>query len=140
VALSLRLEDASSDLLVRHVRILRDCVALAQKRWGFDVDAAAVLPSELHLLCCFPDTQFAIGNAARLIASAFAHHVPAPCNVAWSHNSDVTEIAHSAVKLRRDFIENAPVRAGLVRAATDWPYSSANRASLQGGEFGVAVA
>ena len=53
VAITLRLTDGRSDLLVRHIRLLRDCVALSQRRCDFVIQAAAVLPAEMHLLCAF---------------------------------------------------------------------------------------
>jgi putative transposase len=134
------LADARDDLLVRQVRLLRDCVALAQQRWRFTIDAAVVLPSEMQLLCLFPDADFGTGGAIRLICSAFERHVPnCEANI-WSAEADVIEISDAVTPLRRAFIEAAPVRAGLVRVAGDWPYSSAHIRTAQGGEMGVAVA
>ena len=76
VAITLRLADANDDLLVRQVRLMRDCVALAQQRWGFTIDAAAVLPGEMQLLCLFPDADFGTVGAIKLICSAFDRHLP----------------------------------------------------------------
>lgn len=140
VAMTLRLSDPASDLLVRHVHLLRDCVALAQKRWGFTIEAAVVLPGELQLLAGFRDDTFAPGGVIRLIRSTFIRHLPLEMAQAWEGDAEIVEIAPSVIVLRRTFMEQAPVRAGLVRAAQDWPYSSAQRGNGQIAPLGVTVA
>ena len=140
VAITLRLADASDDLLVRQVRLLRDCVALSQQRWSFTIEAAAVLPNEMQLLCSFPDAEFGVNGAIRLIASAFDRHIPQHEGSVWSDKSEVIEVPTAVISSRRTFIEAAPVRAGLVKCAIDWPYSSANLATAQASDMGVAVA
>ncbi len=140
MAITLRLGDPSSDLLVRHVRLLRDCVAPAQQRWGFLIEAAAVLPAELQLLCMFPDAEMGTGDAIRLISTAFDRHVPGQVGSVWSDNSEVIEISAATAPLRRTFVEAAPVRAGLAKTASDWPYSSAHSSTAQSSDLGVAVA
>jgi putative transposase len=140
----MRLASASDDLLIRHVRFLRDCVGLSQQRWGFGIEAAVVLPSEVQLLCSFPDPEFGVRGALRLITTAFARQVPGVLqgdhDAIWSDNTEIIEITHSVVALRSRFIENAPVRAGLVKCPEDWPYSSANKKTSQASDMGVAVA
>jgi putative transposase len=140
VAITFQLADPNDDLLVRHVRLLRDCVALSQQRWGFSVDAAAVLPSEMHLLCLFPDADFGTAGAIQLICSAFERHLPNREGSVWSDATEIVEISDAVAPLRRVFVEAAPVRAGLVKTASDWPYSSAHNGTAQAGEMGVAVA
>lgn len=140
VSITMRLSDPSSDLLVRHVRLLRDCVALAQRRWGFGIDAAVVLPSEMHLLCGFPDAEFGVVGAIKLVQSAFVRHLPGGQGDPWADETELLEISPPAVALRRRFIEAAPVRAGHVPNAADWPYSSAHRDVAQSHPLGVAVA
>ena len=140
VSVTLRLSDSSSDVLVRHVRLLRDCVALAQQRWNFAIEAAAVLPSEMHMLCEFQDQEFAVGGALKLITASFARHLPESSNDLWANTSEVIEIATPVARLRRTFIEGAPVRAGLVKSASDWPFSSVHKAQGQGRELGADVA
>lgn len=144
VSVTLRLADGSDDLLIRHVRLLRDCVALAQARWGFGVEAAVVLPTEVQLLCSFSDGQFGVRGAIRLITAAFARHVPGEMSGQstdiWSDTTEITEVGTGGVAMRRRFIEQAPVRAGLAKRAEDWPYSSANKGMAQASDMGVAVA
>ena len=138
--MTFRLANASDDLLVRQVRLLRDCVALAQQRWGFTIDAAVVLPNEMQLLCLFQDANFGTRGAIKLICSAFEHHSPRNETNVWAAETEVIEISGAVAPLRRTFVEAAPVRAGLVKAAADWPYSSAHKRTAQGDEMGVAVA
>lgn len=140
LALTLSLADQSDDLLVRHVRLLRDCVALAQRRWGFEIEAAVVLPSELQLLCYFENPQFGAVGTLKHIEMSFAQHASTSGRILWSPTNDILQIARSVVGQQRDLIENAPVRTGLVKNAADWPYSSAHKRTAQCGELGVAVA
>lgn len=140
VAITLRLADPSDDVLVRHVRLLRDCVALSQQRWSFGIEAAVVLPNELQLLCLFDDAQFSVRSAVKLICSAFSRHAPTGIDVVWSDDCEIIEVSSAAAALRRTFIENAPVRAGLVQRAEDWPFSSAHAGTAQSTGLGVAVA
>ncbi|MDB4213644.1 hypothetical protein N9741_02105 [Octadecabacter sp.] len=144
VSITLRLASASDDLLIRHVRLLRDCVRLSQQRWGFGIEAAVVLPSEVQLLCTFPDPEFGVRGALRLITTAFSCHVPGNLqgdhDAIWSDTTEIIEIANSVAALRSRFIEDAPVRAGLVKCPEDWPYSSANKKTSQASDMGVAVA
>lgn len=126
------------------VRLMRDCVGLSQQRWGFGIEAAVVLPSEVQLLCSFPVSEFGVCGALRLITTAFARHVPGVLqgdhDAILSDNTEIIEITHSVVALRSRFIENAPMRAGLVKCPEDWLYSSANKKTSQSSDMGVAVA
>jgi putative transposase len=144
VTVTMYLADDTDDLLVRHIRLLRDCVALAQARWGFAIQAAVVLPNELQLLCSFPDPEFGVRGAIRLISTAFARHIPGVLqgnhDAIWADATEINEISNAVVNMRTTFIEDAPVRAGLVKCAQDWPYSSANNATAQASDMGVAVA
>jgi len=140
IVVTLRLAQRHNDLLVRHVRLLRDCVGLAQRRWGFEIEAAVVLPAQFDMLCAFQDANFGVRSTIALIQSAFRRHVPDNTGAVWSKDCDVLEIAPAVAHFRKTFIEQAPVRAGLVACAQDWPYSSAHHGVAQGDEMGVAVA
>jgi putative transposase len=140
VAITLRLESGQSDLLVRHISLLRDCVALSQRRWDFVIQAAAVLPAEMHLLCAFGGGHHDARGAIRLITSTFDLHVSDHCASVWSDTCEVIEVSSRVAQLRRGFVEAAPVRAGLVSNVCDWPYSSAHMDTAQSDDMGVAVA
>jgi putative transposase len=140
VAITLRLESGQSDLLVRHISLLRDCVALSQRRWNFVIQAAAVLPAEMHLLCAFGGGHHDARGAIRLITSTFDRHVSDHCASVWSDTCEVIEVSSRVAQLRRGFVEAATVRAGLVSNVCDWPYSSAHMDTAQSDDMGVAVA
>lgn len=152
-AITLRLASPSSDLLVRHVRLVRDCVASVQKHIKFDIEAAVVLPSQLLLLCDVDDGESGAQGVARLIQNTFAMHATdrlvADTLVAgtgtqkrrsclWGTEVDLVQVTAPTIALRRAFIENAPVRAGLVHQPSDWPYSSARHAVLPQPDRAVA--
>ena len=114
-------------------------------KWGFTIDAAVVLPSEMQLLCAFPDANFGVHGAINLITSAFSRHLPGEHyagrrDALWLGSCEILEVSKAVVSYRRTFIEAAPVRAGLVKNVRDWPYSSANNETAQASDMGVAVA
>ncbi|WP_333712365.1 REP-associated tyrosine transposase [Yoonia sp.] len=133
---TLRLQDARADLLVRHVDVLRDATRLCRKRWPFAIAAAVILPNQLHMIWTLPMGDADIGKRWRLIKTGFSRHVPAPAYLPpslvqrgdkgiwqrgfWEHlitdQDDFDRHAH--------VIRSAPVQAGLVTRASDWPYSS----------------
>lgn len=126
VAVTLRLADPASDLLIRHIALLRDCVALAQHRYPFAIGAACVLPAELQMLCHLPAGED-MSPRLRLIRSAFARHATdAGTRDIWD-DADISDVPHSALDSRSRFVTQAPVRAGLVSRAEDWAYSSLHR-------------
>jgi putative transposase len=140
VAITLRVESGQSELLVRHISLLRDCGVLSKRRWDFVIQAAAVLPAEMHLLCAFGGGHHDASGAIRLITSTFDRHVSDHCASVWSDTCEVIEVSSRVAHLRRRFVEAAPVRAGLVSNVCDWPYSSAHVDTAQSDDMGVAVA
>jgi len=139
VAVRFLASDQSSDALVRNVQLVRYCVALAQRQWDFDIEAAVVLPSEMQILANFQAGEFGVRQAAALIQGAFDGHVVGDwCG--WLGPATTTQVDRAAVPLRRAFIEAAPTRMGLVDDPCDWVYSSAHRRQVQVGSLGPAVA
>ena len=133
---TVRLQDARQDLLVRHIDLLRDATRLCRKRWPFAISAAVILPSQLHMIWTLPDGDDGVSRRWRAIKSGFSRHLPAPDYLPpslarrgdkgiwqrgfWEHliidQDDYDRHAH--------VIRAAPVQAGLVKRAGDWPYSS----------------
>jgi len=139
VALRFTASDQWSDALVRNVQLIRYCVAVVQRQWDFDIEAAVVLPAEMQILATFRAGEFGIKQAASLIQDTFDGHViGAWCG--WSGPAISTQVDRAAIPLRRAFIEAAPVRMGLVDDPRDWAYSSAHRRQIQGNALGAAVA
>ncbi len=140
VSVALSLQDPSSEILLRHKRLLRDCVALAQQRWSFDIEAAVVLPDELQMLCRFDDAQFDVASVIKLVRAAFARHAVPSDTAIWHDHSKVEEVEPHLVARHCRRIENAPVRAGLARSPQDWPHSSIHRSAAQSSHLGADVA
>ncbi|MEL6959000.1 MAG: hypothetical protein AAGL89_08645 [Pseudomonadota bacterium] len=134
-AVSLRLAPEAEDCLIPNVTLLRLCVALAMQRTRFDLIAAVVLPRELHMLCEVADRSLGMDRAIRMICSTFEEHANMDGPI-WQAQEDPLEISPAVLALRARFIEAAPVRAGLVGRAEDWPHSSVHKR----GELGIAVA
>lgn len=136
VAVTMALADPASDLLVRRLSLLRDCVALARRRSGVEIDTAAVLPAEMHLLCrLLPGEE--PDPALRVIRAGFARHAGQDGPV-WDSAFSIAEVPAAALGARRRFLLAAPVRAGLARAPGDWPYSSLRRHGRPQGDAGPA--
>ena len=135
LAIALRLAPGVEDCLIPNVSLLRLCVALAMQRTRFDVTAAVVLPREVHLLCEVADSSLGMDRAVRMIRSTFEDHANLEGPI-WEDQEDPLEISPAVLSLRANFIETAPVRAGLVDRAEDWPHSSVHKR----GQLGVAVA
>lgn len=135
-----RLQNPASDLLVQEVALLRDATRLCMKRWPFEIAAAVILPSQMHMIWVLPDGDADFSKRWRLIKSTFSRHVPPPEYVSasqrrrgekgiwqrrfWEHL--IRDIADYDRHMH--VITTAPVQAGLVKKASDWPLSSlANR-------------
>lgn len=118
--------------------------ALVRRRRPFEIDCAAVLPAELHMIWTLPPGDADFSTRWRLIKSGFSRLVEGPAAVRpslvrkgergvwqrrfWEHLiRDGADLA-----AHRDFCLNAPVRAGLVRRAVDWPWSSVHRDLSEG--------
>ena len=133
---TLRLQDPQSDLLTARIALLRDAVRLCRKQAPFHIDAAVILPAELHMIWTLPPGDADFSGRWRMIKSSFSRHLPVPDTLTpvqkrrgekgiwqrrfWEH----------VIRDEDDFIRHmhlmttAPVRAGLVRRAADWPYAS----------------
>ena len=57
---TVNLRDRRSDLLTRHVDVLRDAVRVTRNRHPFEIDAWVVLPDHMHCLWTLPagDSDF----------------------------------------------------------------------------------
>jgi putative transposase len=104
------------------------------------IQAAAVLPAEMHLLCAFGGGHHGLRGAIRLMTSMFDRHVSDHRASVWSDACKVFKVSSGVAHLRRSFVEAAPVRAGLVSNDCDWPYSSTHMDTAQSGDMGVADA
>jgi len=141
---TVRLQDARADLLVRHIDLLRDATRLCRNRWAFDIPAAVILPSRLHMIWTLPDGDGDVAKRWRLIKSGFSRHVPIPPDLATGHAGRRDKgiwqrgLWEHLIRDQDDYdrhahvIRAAPVQAGLVKRASDWPYSSLHSQPRQG--------
>ncbi|MGB3314332.1 MAG: transposase [Albidovulum sp.] len=149
---TVRLEDRRSDLLLREIELLRDCLRLCRRRWPFVIDTAVILPDHLHMIWTLPDGDGNFSARWRLIKSSFSRNVPppgvrAPSKVArgekgiWQRRFWEHRIRDDAdLGVHRDLILTAPVRAGLVARPQDWPFSSIHRDLAAGHPVPVTAA
>ncbi|MFN3663201.1 REP-associated tyrosine transposase [Yoonia sp.] len=130
------LQDQRSDLLIRQIALLRDATRLCQKQMPFRIDAAVILPAELHMIWTLPDGDSDYSGRWRMIKSTFSRHLPIPATrtrvQARRHEKGIWQRRfrkhvirdESDLALHMHLIVTAPLRAGLVRRAGDWPYAS----------------
>jgi putative transposase len=136
---TVNLEDRRSDLLVRHVDVLRQAVHTVRRARPFHIDAFAVLPDHLHAVWTLPEGDADFPTRWRLIKKAFSRRLPAgesrsPSRVRrgergiwqrryWEHaiRDDPDFAAHV------DYVHSNPVKHGLVEKPADWPYSTVHR-------------
>ncbi len=131
-----RLQNPASDLLVQEIDLLRSATRLCMKRWPFEIAAAVVLPNQTHMIWSLPAGDADFSKRWRLIKSTFSRHVASPDYISssqrrrgekgiwqrrfWEHV--IRDIADYDRHMH--VIATAPVQAGLVKKASDWPYGS----------------
>jgi len=127
--LTARLRDPGSDLLTAHIDVLRQATRIALQQYPFVVEAAVILPNQLHMLWRLPPDDPSCAKRWRSIKSTFSRHVPPICGKdCWQRR-----VWEHAIRDRADFerhvhvIASAPVHAGLVKNPFDWPHTSLSR-------------
>ena len=133
---TVRLQDETSDLLVRQIDLLRHATRLCLKRWPFQIDAAVILPAKAHMIWTLPEGDADFSKRWRMIKSTFSRHSPVPAYIPpsharrgekgiwqrrfWEHHiRDAQDLA-----MHMHLIRSAPIHAGLAKRPSDWPYSS----------------
>jgi putative transposase len=132
------LEDRSSDLLVRHIDLLRQAWRTVEKRKPFETVAAVVLPDHLHCIWRLPQGDADFPGRWRLLKSEFTKALLLRMDVAegrregeravwqrrfWEHMIRNQEDRQKHV----EYIHNNPVRHGHCSRVDEWPYSSFRR-------------
>ena len=138
------LADRSSDLLVRHIDLLRQAYKSAQGLYPFETVAICVLPDHLHSVWSLPPDDADFPLRWSLIKSKFSRGLPADAERTsskitkrekgiwqrryWEHaiRSDEDLTRHV------DYIHFNPVKHGYVSRASDWPHSSFARYVARG--------
>lgn len=133
------LRDRRSDLLVRHVDLLRDAWRAAKDRVAHDVVAVVILPEHLHAVIEMRDDS---GDYSRLwqdIKKGFSRRVAASGwrmaggrslwqSRFWEH----TVRDDADLRAHVDYVHFNPVKHGLTTCVVDWPHSSFHRYVREG--------
>ena len=129
-----------SDLLVRHIDLLRETVRATRSRHPFHIDAWVVLPDHMHCVWTLPDGDADFALRWKVIKFAFARRLPKTEVLTatqrprgergiwqrryWEHMiRDERDYRHHV-----DYVHRNPLKHGLVERLVDWPYSSFHRA------------
>ena len=133
------LADRSSDVLVRHIDLLRRAYRSVHQRRPFETVAICILPDHLHAIWSLSAGDVDYAMRWNLIKGGFSRSLPASAarsesKIAkrekglwqrryWEHMiRDEADLARHV-----DYIHFNPVRHGLVERARDWPHSSFHR-------------
>ena len=88
-----------------------------------------IMPNHVHVLFSVRD-GYPVGRAVQLIKGAFSHELGKAgrkLRAVWQPSYYERRVRDAAEYARiRTYIQENPVRRGLVEAAADYPYSSAN--------------
>ncbi|MEQ1636227.1 MAG: transposase [Methylococcales bacterium] len=132
------LRNRSSDLLVRHVDLLRVAFRNVRTDRPFTIDAIVILPDHLHTIWTLPEDDTDYSGRWRAIKSCFTHSLRATGisfnrdnrgeyqlwqRRFWEHTiRDERDYAHHV-----DYCHWNPIKHGLVQHLSDWPHSSFHR-------------
>ena len=133
------LERKGSDLLVRYIDVLRDAVARVKVKYPFIIHAWVVLPDHLHCVIELPEGDSNFALRWRLIKILFSKGLP-------------VDEYRSAVRIHRkergiwqrrywehfirdqqdfenhvNYVHINPVKHGLVKDVSEWPFSTFHR-------------
>jgi putative transposase len=138
------LQRRENDLLTRHIDLLRETVKSIRQRHPFVIHAWVVLPEHLHCVIELPPNDTDFSTRWRLIKAGFSKGLPlnehrSPVRVRrgergiwqcryWEHL--IRDEADFRAHL--DYVHVNPLKHGLVRHVSDWPYSTFHRLVEQG--------
>jgi putative transposase len=133
---TLRLQERGSQALVEGIDDLRAAVRQVKGDRPFRIDCAVILPDHLHMIWTLPADDADVGVRWQRIKALFSRGQPASAGLRaarvrrgekgiwqrryWSHEICGAE----DLAAHRAWIIEAPVRAGLVPRAGDWPWGS----------------
>jgi len=147
------LADRRSDLLVRHVDLLRAVLAEVKTARPFAIDAMVVMPDHLHAIWTLPPDDHDYSGRWRAIKSGFvralgknglapARNARGEANVwqrrFWEHTIRDEHDLNKHI----DYIHYNPVKHGHTTHPADWPHSSIHRFIEQGfvpADWGASV-
>ena len=138
------LQRCNDDLLISHFDVFRNIVSSVQKRHSFHIHGWVVLPDHMHCVIELPlnDTDFA--TRWRLIKMGFSKALPKTEQLSavrvkrgergiWQRRYWEHLIRDEAdFRAHMDYVHINPVKHGLVKCVSDWPYSTFHRLVLEG--------
>jgi putative transposase len=135
------LQDRNSNLLTRQIACLRQAVQEIRRKYPFEINAWVILPEHMHTVWTLPATDADYSGRWREIKKAFNRALPQTEKAKmprgksgapqvwqprfWEHTirNDADFAAHI------NYTHINPVKHGLAKSPTDWPYSTIHRAS-----------
>ena len=116
------LEDECSSFLTEHVDMLRLAFRACGDRYPFALTAGVILPDHLHCILALPAGDTTRAARWHLMQALFERVVGGPR--LWRDFDE--RPLHDEAELQRyvDYIHADPVRHGLVRSPSKWPFSS----------------
>jgi len=126
---TVRLADASSDLLVHEIDLLRDTIRLTRQCHPFVIEAAAILPNRIHMIWTMPPGDDDYGLRWQMIKTTFARHAidryGRKMSGIWQRRYWEQPVRTvDEMQAYTDAVGDAAVEDGLVRDPRHWPYSS----------------
>ncbi|MFL6716603.1 MAG: REP-associated tyrosine transposase [Burkholderiaceae bacterium] len=129
----------NTDLLTRHIALLRNAVKSVRRRYPFNIHGWAVLPDHLHCVIELPLEDADFARRWRLIKLVFSKGLPIEEQRSsyrlkrgergiwqrryWEH---LIRDEHD-FQAHRDYVHVNPLKHGLVVRVADWPYSTFHR-------------
>jgi putative transposase len=141
---TVNLLDRRTDLLVRHIDILRTAIADTKRRMPFHIDAWVVLPEHMHCIWTLPAGDADYAGRMKLLKTLFSKNIPKTENISavraakgergiwqrrfWEHTirDDADYVAHM------DYLHFNPVKHGWANTVADWPHSTFHHCAAQG--------
>nr|WP_321509538.1 transposase [uncultured Hyphomonas sp.] len=133
---TLNLRDRRSDLLVRHITLLRESWQEVSKTRPFETLAAAILPDHMHMVITLPEGDADYPARLRLLKSGFTRRLPDAAksegrkgerNV-WQRRYWEHAIRDEAdLEAHVNYVHYNPVKHGHVAEMDAWPYSTWHR-------------
>ena len=133
---TLNLRDRRSDLLVRHIGLLRESWREVSNTHPFETLAAVVLPDHMHIVVSLPEDDADYPPRLRLLKSGFTRRLPDDVksegrkgerNVWQRRYWEHTIRDEADLEAHVNYVHYNPVKHGHVAEMDDWPYSTWHR-------------
>jgi putative transposase len=141
---TVNLLERRSNLLTKHIDVLRMAIKMIKKQKPFHIDAWVVLPDHMHCVWTLPEGDDDYPARWKAIKSAFSRAIPKTERLSavrkakgeraiwqrryWEH----TIRSEKDYQAHVDYVHINPVKHGLVKVVKDWPYSTFHRFVEQG--------